>query len=83
MHGKSEKISHETIVGIAESIREVLMNLKKNVLRSNLYRDQNTAICFKGLGYVIAEDYILSPTEEIVDNTQLITNVTKPVRLCN
>ncbi|WVZ21856.1 hypothetical protein V8G54_000400 [Vigna mungo] len=37
----------------------------------------NTAICFKGPGYVIAEDYILPPTEEIVDNTQRTANVKK------
>lgn len=80
---ENQKISHETGVGIAESIREILMNLKENVLKNNLYRAQNTAICFKGPGYVIAEDYILPPTEEIVDNTQRIANVTKPVNLCN
>ena len=36
---KSEKIPHEysTIIGIQESVHEILMNLKEIVLRSNLY----------------------------------------------
>ena len=39
-HTKYEKIPHEysTIIGIQESVHEILMNLKEIVLRSNLDR---------------------------------------------
>nr|QGA86262.1 RNA polymerase alpha subunit [Dimorphandra macrostachya] len=81
---KSEKIPHEysTIVGIQESVHEILMNLKKIVLRSNLYGTRNASICVKGPGYVTAQDIILPPSVEIVDNTQHIANLTEPIHLC-
>uniref|UniRef100_UPI0030E257BB RNA polymerase alpha subunit n=1 Tax=Hedysarum flavescens TaxID=2710877 RepID=UPI0030E257BB len=81
---KSEKIPHEysTIVGIQESIHEILMNLKEIVLRSNLYGTRDASICFKGPGYVTAQDIILPPSVEIVDNTQHIANLTEPIHLC-
>nr|UNZ11325.1 RNA polymerase alpha subunit [Hippophae rhamnoides subsp. rhamnoides] len=81
---KSEKIPHEysTIVGIQESVHEILMNLKEIVLRSNLYGTCDASICFNGPGYITAQDIILSPSVEIVDNTQHIANVTEPINLC-
>lgn len=81
---KSEKIPHEysTIVGIQESVHEILMNLKKIVLRSNLYGTRDASICVKGPGYVTAQDIILPPSVEIVDNTQHIANLTEPINLC-
>nr|YP_010958356.1 RNA polymerase alpha subunit [Hippophae rhamnoides subsp. caucasica]UNZ11495.1 RNA polymerase alpha subunit [Hippophae rhamnoides subsp. caucasica]WMZ98403.1 RNA polymerase alpha subunit [Hippophae rhamnoides subsp. caucasica] len=81
---KSEKIPHEysTIVGIQESIHEILMNLKEIVLRSNLYGTCDASICFNGPGYITAQDIILSPSVEIVDNTQHIANLTEPINLC-
>ena len=81
---KSEKIPHEysTIVGIEESVHEILMNLKEIVLRSNLYGTRNASICVKGPGYVTAQDIILPPSVEIVDNTQHIANLTEPINLC-
>ena len=81
---KSEKIPHEysTIVGIQESVHEILMNLKEIVLRSNLYGTRNASICVKGPGYVTAQDIILPPSIEIVDNTQHIANLTEPINLC-
>ena len=47
---KSEKIPHEysTIVGIQESVHEILMNLKEIVLRSNLYGTRDASICING-----------------------------------
>nr|YP_009692561.1 RNA polymerase subunit alpha [Saussurea obvallata]QEH59038.1 RNA polymerase subunit alpha [Saussurea obvallata] len=82
---KSEKISHEysTIMGIQESVHEILMNLKEIVLRSNLYRNRTceASICVKGPGYVTAQDIILPPYVEIVDNTQHIASLTEPVEL--
>nr|YP_010145916.1 RNA polymerase alpha subunit [Vernicia montana]QQO79756.1 RNA polymerase alpha subunit [Vernicia montana] len=81
---KSEKIPHEfyTIAGIQESIHEILMNLKDIVLRSNLYGTCDASICFKGPGYVTAQDIILPPFVEIIDNTQHIANLTEPIDLC-
>nr|YP_010025499.1 RNA polymerase alpha subunit [Carduus tenuiflorus]QOQ35781.1 RNA polymerase alpha subunit [Carduus tenuiflorus] len=82
---KSEKISHEysTIMGIQESVHEILMNLKEIVLRSNLYRNRTceASICVRGPGYVTAQDIIVPPYVEIVDNTQHIASLTEPVEL--
>nr|YP_010160150.1 RNA polymerase alpha subunit [Trophis caucana]QRH16770.1 RNA polymerase alpha subunit [Trophis caucana] len=81
---KSEKIPHEysTIIGIQESVHEILMNLKEIVLRSNLYGTRDASICVKGPRYVTAQDIILPPSVEIVDNTQHIANLTEPITLC-
>nr|YP_009916772.1 RNA polymerase alpha subunit [Primula pulchella]ASM91904.1 RNA polymerase alpha subunit [Primula pulchella] len=78
---KFEKIPHEysTIVGIQESVHEILMNLKEIVLRSNLYGTCDASICVKGPGYVTAQDIISPPYVEIVDNTQHIANLTEPI----
>ncbi|KAK7239879.1 hypothetical protein RIF29_43247 [Crotalaria pallida] len=78
---KFEKIPHEysTIVGIQESVHEILMNLKEIVLKSNLYGTRDASICVKGPGYVTAQDIILPPSVEIVDNTQHIANLTEPI----
>nr|YP_010513409.1 RNA polymerase alpha subunit [Clitoria mariana]UXL84980.1 RNA polymerase alpha subunit [Clitoria mariana] len=83
-HAKLEKIPHEysTIMGIQESVHEILMNLKEIVLRSNLYGTQDASICFMGPGYVTAQDIILPPSVEIVDNTQHIANLMEPINLC-
>nr|YP_009309104.1 RNA polymerase alpha subunit [Primula veris]AOS86828.1 RNA polymerase alpha subunit [Primula veris] len=78
---KFEKIPHEysTIVGIQESVHEILMNLKEIVLRSHLYGTCDASICVKGPGYVTAQDIISPPYVEIVDNTQHIANLTEPI----
>ncbi|WMV52141.1 hypothetical protein MTR67_045526 [Solanum verrucosum] len=69
---KYEKLPHEysTIMGIQESVNEILMNLKEIVLGSNLYGTFDASICVKGLRYVTAQNIILPPYVEIVDNTQ-------------
>ena len=81
---KSEKIPHEyyTIVGIEESVHEILMNLKEIVLRSNLYGTRNASICIRGPGYVTAQDIITPPSVEIVDTTQHIASLTDQIDLC-
>nr|YP_009769708.1 RNA polymerase alpha subunit [Mirbelia oxylobioides]QIT00410.1 RNA polymerase alpha subunit [Mirbelia oxylobioides] len=81
---KSEKIPHEysTIAGIQESVHDILMNLKEIVLKSHLYGTRDASIYFKGPGYVTAQDIILPPSVELVDNTQHIANVTEPINLC-
>nr|YP_009699077.1 RpoA [Loasa nitida]QEJ86560.1 RpoA [Loasa nitida]QEJ86985.1 RpoA [Loasa sp. CF-2019]QEJ87070.1 RpoA [Loasa sp. CF-2019] len=81
---KSEKIPHEycTIVGIQESVHEILMNLKEIILRSNLYGTCDASICVKGPGYVTAQDIIPPSYVEIVDNTQYIASLTEPIDFC-
>nr|YP_010608482.1 RNA polymerase alpha subunit [Sabia limoniacea]WAN89222.1 RNA polymerase alpha subunit [Sabia limoniacea]WAN89732.1 RNA polymerase alpha subunit [Sabia sp. 2 QC-2022] len=81
---KSEKIPHEysTIVGIEESVHEILRNLKEIVLRSNLYGTRDASICVRGPGYVTAQDIISPPSVEIVDTTQHIASLTEPIDLC-
>nr|YP_010242599.1 RNA polymerase alpha subunit [Impatiens guizhouensis]QTJ25732.1 RNA polymerase alpha subunit [Impatiens guizhouensis] len=78
---KFEKIPHEysNIVGIEESVHEILMNLKEIVLRSNLYGTCDASICVKGPGYVTSQDIILPPYVKIVDNTQHIASLTEPI----
>ena len=81
---KSEKVPHEysTIIGIEESVHEILLNLKDIVLRSNIYGVKNASICVRGPRYVTAQDIILPPSVEIVDTTQHIANLTEPIDLC-
>nr|YP_740682.1 RNA polymerase alpha subunit [Nandina domestica]Q09FS9.1 RecName: Full=DNA-directed RNA polymerase subunit alpha; Short=PEP; AltName: Full=Plastid-encoded RNA polymerase subunit alpha; Short=RNA polymerase subunit alpha [Nandina domestica]ABI49896.1 RNA polymerase alpha subunit [Nandina domestica] len=83
-HAKSEKIPHEysTIVGIEESVHEILMNLKEIVLRSNLYGTCDASICVKGPINITAKDIISPPSVEIVDTTQHIASLTEPFDLC-
>nr|YP_009869900.1 RNA polymerase alpha subunit [Cratoxylum cochinchinense]QJI81254.1 RNA polymerase alpha subunit [Cratoxylum cochinchinense] len=80
---KFEKIPHEfsTIVGIQESVHEILMNLKEIVLRSNLYGTHNASICVKGPREVTAQDIILPTSVEIIDNTQHIVSLKEPMDL--
>nr|YP_010538662.1 RNA polymerase alpha subunit [Persicaria senticosa]UYE92255.1 RNA polymerase alpha subunit [Persicaria senticosa] len=80
---KSEKVPHEysTIVGIQESVHEIVMNLKEIVLRSNLYGTCNASIFVKGPGCVTAQDIIAPPYVEIVDTTQHIATLTEPIDL--
>lgn len=81
---KFEKAPHEysTIAGIQESVHEILMNLKEIVLRSNVYGTCDASICVKGPGCVTAEDIILPPSVEIVDNTQHIAWLTESIDFC-
>nr|YP_009524625.1 RNA polymerase alpha subunit [Sarcandra glabra]QKV48924.1 RNA polymerase alpha subunit [Chloranthus spicatus]AXR89031.1 RNA polymerase alpha subunit [Sarcandra glabra]AXR89115.1 RNA polymerase alpha subunit [Sarcandra glabra]AXR89201.1 RNA polymerase alpha subunit [Sarcandra glabra]AXR94977.1 RNA polymerase alpha subunit [Sarcandra glabra] len=81
---KFDKVPHEysTIVGIEESIHEILMNLKEIVLRSNLYGTRDASICVRGPRYVTAQDIISPPSVEIVDTTQHIASLTEPIDLC-
>lgn len=81
---KSEKIPHEysTIVGIQESVHEILMNLKEIVLRSNLYGICDASICVKGPRYITAQDIISPPSVKIIDNTQYIATLTEPIDFC-
>nr|WMI47085.1 RNA polymerase alpha subunit [Hemerocallis multiflora] len=80
---KFERVPHEysTIVGIEESVHEIVINLKEIVLRSNLYGIRDASICVRGPRYVTAQDIISPPSVEIVDTTQHIANLTEPIDL--
>nr|YP_010361695.1 RNA polymerase alpha subunit [Triadenum breviflorum]UNQ87255.1 RNA polymerase alpha subunit [Triadenum breviflorum] len=80
---KLDKIPHafSTIMGIQESVHEILMNLKAIVLRSNLYGTQTASICVKGPREVTAQDIILPTSVEIIDNTQHIASLKEPIDL--
>nr|YP_010035632.1 RNA polymerase alpha subunit [Iphigenia indica]QQQ88215.1 RNA polymerase alpha subunit [Iphigenia indica] len=83
---KSEKVPHEysTILGIEESVHEILINLREIVLRSHLYGVIDASICVRGPRYVTAQDIILPlpSSVEIVDTTQHIAKLTEPIDLC-
>jgi DNA-directed RNA polymerase subunit alpha len=73
------RVTHEysSIVGIQESVNEILMNLKEIVLKSNLYGPCSALIWVQGPGNVTARDIIVAPYVEIVDKTQHIATLTK------
>nr|YP_009670456.1 RNA polymerase alpha subunit [Passiflora jatunsachensis]YP_009670487.1 RNA polymerase alpha subunit [Passiflora jatunsachensis]QCX29721.1 RNA polymerase alpha subunit [Passiflora jatunsachensis]QCX29722.1 RNA polymerase alpha subunit [Passiflora jatunsachensis] len=81
---KFDKKLHEfsTIEGIQESVHEILMNLKEIVFKPHFHGTLDAYICVKGPGNVTAQ-HIISPTPllEIVDNTQHIANLRKPIDL--
>ncbi|KAH0454292.1 hypothetical protein IEQ34_016216 [Dendrobium chrysotoxum] len=81
---KSENVLHEysTIVGIEESVHDILINLKEILLRSNLYGVRDASICIRGPKYITAQDSISLHSVEIVDTTQHIANLTEPIDLC-
>ena len=73
------RVTHEysSIVGIQESVNDILMNLKEIVLKSNLYGPCDAVICVRGPRDVTARDIIAPSYVEIVDNTQHIASLTK------
>nr|YP_010165215.1 RNA polymerase alpha subunit [Chamaecyparis pisifera]QRN72088.1 RNA polymerase alpha subunit [Chamaecyparis pisifera]WBP65730.1 RNA polymerase alpha subunit [Chamaecyparis pisifera] len=80
---KFHNISNEysMIIGIEESIHEILMNLKEIVLRSDAYGIREGSIHVVGPKKVTAEDIILSPSVRIIDTTQHIANINKSITL--
>ncbi|CAN6454629.1 unnamed protein product [Victoria cruziana] len=81
---KFDKVPHEysMIVGIEESVHEILMNLKKIIFRSDLYGTLDASICVRGPRHVTAQDIISPPFVEVVDTTQHIVVLMEPVDLC-
>ncbi|TYJ49623.1 hypothetical protein E1A91_A01G147000v1 [Gossypium mustelinum] len=65
-----------------EKIPQEYSTIVEIVLRGNLYGTRNAFICAKGPGYVTAQDIILPPSVEIVDNTQHVASLTEPIDLC-
>nr|QYB22033.1 RNA polymerase alpha subunit [Pherosphaera fitzgeraldii]BBF91047.1 RNA polymerase alpha chain [Pherosphaera fitzgeraldii] len=76
---KINNITHEysSIMGIEESVYDILMNLKEIVLRSDLYGSRRASLSIVGPKIVTAEDIILPPYVEIIDPTQHIATMNK------
>nr|YP_010290317.1 RNA polymerase alpha subunit [Anarthria humilis]YP_010290328.1 RNA polymerase alpha subunit [Anarthria humilis]ULQ64083.1 RNA polymerase alpha subunit [Anarthria humilis]ULQ64094.1 RNA polymerase alpha subunit [Anarthria humilis] len=70
-----------TIEGVQESIYEILQNLKAIVFRNHLDGVREASICLKGPRCVTAQDIILPPSMAVVDTTQYIASVIKPINL--
>nr|YP_010426700.1 RNA polymerase alpha subunit [Cupressus duclouxiana]USN89478.1 RNA polymerase alpha subunit [Cupressus duclouxiana] len=80
---KFQNISNEysAIIGIEEPIHEILMNLKEIVLQSDAYGIREGSIYVAGPKEVTAGDIILPPSVRIIDTTQHIASINKPIIL--
>lgn len=78
---KLENIKHEysAIIGIEESVHDILMNLKEIVFRSDSYGIREASIYIVGPRNVTAQDIILPPSVKIIDTTQHIARLTKSI----
>nr|AEX99449.1 RNA polymerase alpha subunit [Taxus mairei] len=80
---KFENITHEysVMIGIEESVHEILMNLKEIVLRSDAYGIREGSIHIVGPKKVTAQDIILPPSVRVIDTTQHIASLNKSINL--
>nr|QNH93666.1 RNA polymerase alpha subunit [Christensenia aesculifolia] len=80
---KFQNVIHEysTIIGIKESINDILINLKEIVLRSDSYETQKAYISIIGPKDITAEDILLPPSVKVIDDSQHIATITKDLIL--
>nr|YP_009694186.1 RNA polymerase alpha subunit [Christensenia aesculifolia]QEI60361.1 RNA polymerase alpha subunit [Christensenia aesculifolia] len=80
---KFQNVIHEysTIIGIKESINDILINLKEIVLRSDSYETQKAYISIIGPKDITAEDILLPPSVKAIDDSQHIATITKDIIL--
>nr|QYB21179.1 RNA polymerase alpha subunit [Dacrydium cupressinum]BBF90765.1 RNA polymerase alpha chain [Dacrydium cupressinum] len=80
---KFKNITHgySSIIGIEESVHDILINLKEIVLRSDSYGIREASLCIVGPKPVIAQDIILPPSVRIIDTMQHIATVHKNITL--
>nr|YP_009379907.1 RNA polymerase alpha chain [Dacrycarpus imbricatus]QHX99664.1 RNA polymerase alpha subunit [Dacrycarpus imbricatus]BAX56435.1 RNA polymerase alpha chain [Dacrycarpus imbricatus] len=80
---KFKNITHEysSIIGIEESVHDILINLKEIVLKSDSYGIREASLCIVGPKPVIAQDIILPPSVRIIDTMQHIATVHKNITL--
>nr|YP_010451535.1 RNA polymerase alpha subunit [Schizaea pusilla]UTV01487.1 RNA polymerase alpha subunit [Schizaea pusilla] len=78
---KSEKpkCEYSTITGIRETIHDILANSKEIVSRGNFRDTQKACICVTGPKEVTAGDTPLPANTEVVDHSQYVATITKPV----
>nr|YP_010863258.1 RpoA [Berberis alpicola]YP_010863301.1 RpoA [Berberis alpicola]QIQ57020.1 RNA polymerase alpha subunit [Berberis aristata]QYF07577.1 RNA polymerase alpha subunit [Prinsepia utilis]UFY98317.1 RNA polymerase alpha subunit [Berberis diaphana]UHJ17296.1 RNA polymerase alpha subunit [Berberis dasystachya]UFY98359.1 RNA polymerase alpha subunit [Berberis diaphana] len=75
------------IVGVKESVAELLTNLQQIVLKNSADSDSDSdifdaSICVKGPRHITSKDIILPPSLDIVDDTQHIATLALPIELC-
>nr|YP_009974241.1 RNA polymerase alpha subunit [Ptisana novoguineensis]QNH94115.1 RNA polymerase alpha subunit [Ptisana novoguineensis] len=82
-YAKFRNVIHEysTIIGIEESVNDILINLKEIVLRSDSYETQKAFISIIGPKDITAEDILLPPSVKVIDNSQHIATITKDITL--
>nr|WIA67587.1 RNA polymerase alpha subunit [Apopellia endiviifolia]WIA67675.1 RNA polymerase alpha subunit [Apopellia endiviifolia]WIA67851.1 RNA polymerase alpha subunit [Apopellia endiviifolia] len=73
-----KKVKHEysTVIGIQESIHDILINLKEIVLRSDSCEPQKAYISISGPKRVTAQDIKGPSSVKIIDDTQYIATLT-------
>lgn len=78
-----EKVKHEysTIIGVQESIHDILINLKEIVFRSESCEPQKAYISIDGPKKVTAQDIKVPSSVRVIDNTQYITTLTEAISL--
>nr|YP_009578841.1 RNA polymerase alpha subunit [Pseudotaxus chienii]AZN62466.1 RpoA [Pseudotaxus chienii]QBK34397.1 RNA polymerase alpha subunit [Pseudotaxus chienii]QVX28236.1 RNA polymerase alpha subunit [Pseudotaxus chienii] len=80
---KFQNITNEysVMIGIEESVHEILMNLKEIVLRSDAYGIREGSIHIVGPKKVTARDIILPTSVRVIDTTQHIASLNKSITL--
>nr|YP_009240141.1 RNA polymerase alpha chain [Sciadopitys verticillata]AMO00760.1 RNA polymerase alpha chain [Sciadopitys verticillata]BAK86737.1 RNA polymerase alpha chain [Sciadopitys verticillata]BAW34560.1 RNA polymerase alpha chain [Sciadopitys verticillata]BCK60729.1 RNA polymerase alpha chain [Sciadopitys verticillata] len=80
---KFQNITNEysAIIGIEESVHDILMNLKEIILRSDVYGIREGSIHIIGPKKVTTQDIILPPSVRIIDTTQHIANIKNSITL--
>lgn len=78
-----KKVRHEysTIIGVQESIHDILINLKEIILKSDSCEPQKAYISIYGPKKVTARDIKVPPSIRIIDNTQYITTLNEAISL--
>nr|YP_009668009.1 RNA polymerase alpha subunit [Jubula hutchinsiae]QCW58784.1 RNA polymerase alpha subunit [Jubula hutchinsiae] len=82
-YAEIKKVKHEysTIMGIQESIHDILINLKEIVLKSDSYEPQKAYISIYGPKKITARDIKVPSPIRVIDNTQYIATLTEAVSL--
>nr|YP_007026170.1 RNA polymerase alpha subunit [Apopellia endiviifolia]AFU88880.1 RNA polymerase alpha subunit [Apopellia endiviifolia]WIA67763.1 RNA polymerase alpha subunit [Apopellia endiviifolia]WKW94972.1 RNA polymerase alpha subunit [Apopellia endiviifolia] len=82
-YAEIRKVKHEysTVIGIQESIHDILINLKEIVLRSDSCEPQKAYISISGPKRVTAQDIKGPSSVKIIDDTQYIATLTGAVSL--
>jgi DNA-directed RNA polymerase subunit alpha len=80
---KFENIKHEycTLIGIRESVQDILLNLKEIVFQGSINRSQKGSICVKGPKKVTTADITIDSCIQIVDTSQIIAHLTESIDL--
>nr|QWW93220.1 RNA polymerase alpha subunit [Lunularia cruciata] len=82
-YAKIKKVKHEysTIIGLQESIHDILINLKEIVLKSDSFEPQKAYISILGPKKITAQDIKGPSCIKIIDNTQYIATLNKEILL--